>query len=145
MRLNAPLAAPAAILAKAVQAPAYCASRSSPACQAPRVAPRRHADALLRNMWRWLCSPGAALSSAPLQRHVAALMRKLLAHLVGDLRRLGAQARPAARSASGRGACSQRLTDRTSAAGARRGAPAVPGHRRSPPRQLLSCTGAAWP
>ena len=54
---------------------------------------RRHADALLRNMWRWLCSPGAAMACAPLQRHVAGLMRKLLAQLVGDLRRLGAQAR----------------------------------------------------
>jgi len=68
-----------------------------------RVAPRRHADALLRNMWRWLCSPGAALSSAPLQCHVAALMRKLLAHLVGDLRRLGAQARAGAAPGGGGG------------------------------------------
>ena len=48
---------------------------------------------MLRNLWRWLCSPSAALAAPPLQRHVARLMRKLLAQLVADLRRLGAQAR----------------------------------------------------
>ena len=53
----------------------------------------RLADAVLRNLWRWLCSPSAALAAPPLQRHVARLMRKLLAQLVADLRRLGAQAR----------------------------------------------------
>ncbi|KAK9830879.1 hypothetical protein WJX81_001263 [Elliptochloris bilobata] len=51
----------------------------------------RLADEVLRNMWRWLCSPAAALATPPLQRHVARLMRKLLAQLVADLRRLGAQ------------------------------------------------------
>lgn len=31
------------------------------------------------------------MAAPPLQRHVAGLMRKLLAQLVADLRRLGAQ------------------------------------------------------
>ena len=41
----------------------------------------RFADALLQNLWRWLCSPAAALACPGLQRSVAALMRKTLAQL----------------------------------------------------------------
>jgi hypothetical protein len=43
---------------------------------------RRFSDALLQNLWRWLCSPAAALACPGLQRSVAALMRKTLAQLV---------------------------------------------------------------
>ena len=42
----------------------------------------RFADQLLQNLWRWLCSPAAVLACPGLQRSVAALMRKTLAHLV---------------------------------------------------------------
>lgn len=52
---------------------------------------RRFSDALLTNLWRWLCSPAAKLACAGLQRTVTALMRKTLAQLVADLRRLGAR------------------------------------------------------
>ena len=50
----------------------------------------RYADELLKNLWRWLCSPSSALASPALHQAVAALMRKCLAQLVADLRRLGA-------------------------------------------------------
>lgn len=50
----------------------------------------RFSDALLNNLWRWLCSPAAALACAGLQGTVTTLMRKTLAQLVADLRRLGA-------------------------------------------------------
>lgn len=33
--------------------------------------PCRHADVLLRNFWRWLCSPAAGLSNPALKRTVA--------------------------------------------------------------------------
>ena len=49
-----------------------------------------YADTLLRNLWRWLCSPNAALSSAGLRQSVASLMQKVLAHLVAEMRKLGA-------------------------------------------------------
>lgn len=49
-----------------------------------------YADALLRNLWRWLCSPKAALSSPGLRQSVASLMHKVLAHLVAEMRKLGA-------------------------------------------------------
>ncbi|KAK9824549.1 hypothetical protein WJX72_011249 [[Myrmecia] bisecta] len=49
-----------------------------------------YADTLLRNLWRWLCSPAAGLSSPALQRTVVGLMRKVLAQLVADMRKLGA-------------------------------------------------------
>lgn len=49
-----------------------------------------YADALLRNLWRWLCSPSAVLTSPALRQSVASLMRKVLAHLVADMRKLGA-------------------------------------------------------
>ena len=51
---------------------------------------RRYADELLKNLWRWLCSPATALACPALHRAVASLMRKCLAQLVADLRRLGA-------------------------------------------------------
>ncbi|CAL8464190.1 g3725 [Coccomyxa elongata] len=51
----------------------------------------RFSDALLTNLWRWLCSPAAALGCAGLQRTVQGLMRKTLAQLVADLKRLGAR------------------------------------------------------
>jgi DNA polymerase epsilon subunit 1 len=51
----------------------------------------RFSDALLTNLWRWLCSPAAALACAGLQRTVTGLMRKTLAQLVADLKRLGAR------------------------------------------------------
>lgn len=49
-----------------------------------------YADALLRNLWRWLCSPNAVLTSPALRQSVAGLMRKVLAHLVAEMRKLGA-------------------------------------------------------
>ena len=49
-----------------------------------------YADALLRNLWRWLCSPHAVLTSPALRQSVASLMRKVLAHLVAEMRKLGA-------------------------------------------------------
>ena len=49
-----------------------------------------YADALLRNLWRWLCSPSAALTSPALRQSVGGLMRKALAHLVAEMRKLGA-------------------------------------------------------
>ena len=49
-----------------------------------------YADALLRNLWRWLCSPKAALTSPALRQSVSSLMRKVLAHLVAEMRKLGA-------------------------------------------------------
>ncbi len=51
----------------------------------------RFSDALLTNLWRWLCSPAAALACSGLQRTVTGLMRKTLAQLVADLKRLGAR------------------------------------------------------
>ncbi len=48
------------------------------------------ADQLLTNLWRWLCSPASALASPALHQAVAGLMRKCLAQLVADMRRLGA-------------------------------------------------------
>lgn len=50
----------------------------------------RYADELLKNLWRWLCSPSSALASPILQKTVASLMRKCLAQLVADLKTLGA-------------------------------------------------------
>ncbi|DBA81285.1 TPA: hypothetical protein ACH3X2_006902 [Trebouxia sp. C0005] len=49
-----------------------------------------YADALLRNLWRWLCSPSAVLASPAIRQSVASLMRKVLAHLVAEMRKLGA-------------------------------------------------------
>lgn len=52
---------------------------------------RRFSDALLTNLWRWVCSPAAALGCAGLRRTMQGLMRKTLAQLVTDLKRLGAR------------------------------------------------------
>ena len=51
----------------------------------------RCADELLKNLWRWLCSPASALGSPALQQAVAGLMHKCLAQLVADMGRLGAR------------------------------------------------------
>ena len=48
--------------------------------------PYRYSDALLTNLWRWLCSPAAKLASSGLHRTVTGLLRKTLAQLVADLR-----------------------------------------------------------
>ena len=46
----------------------------------------RYSDALLSNLWRWLCSPAAKLASSGLHRTVTGLLRKTLAQLVADLK-----------------------------------------------------------
>ena len=53
----------------------------------------RYADALLQNLWRWLCArpPQAALAHPGLKAAVQQLQRKTLAQLVAEMRRLGAQ------------------------------------------------------
>ena len=56
------------------------------------VCVRRHADALLQNVWRWLCAspPDSTLAHPGLKAAVTELKRKTLAQLVADMRRLGA-------------------------------------------------------
>ncbi|KAK9798895.1 hypothetical protein WJX73_003389 [Symbiochloris irregularis] len=51
-----------------------------------------YADALLQNVWRWLCAkpPQASLSDPGLKAAVQQLQRKTLAQLVAEMRRLGA-------------------------------------------------------
>lgn len=49
------------------------------------------ADVLLRNAYRWLVSPLSRLYDPDMTRTVKALMQKLLAQLVAELSRLGAQ------------------------------------------------------
>jgi len=49
------------------------------------------ADTLLRNMYRWVCSPASRLYNPAIQRAVQGLMRKLLLQLVAELNRLGAR------------------------------------------------------
>ena len=45
------------------------------------------ADALLRHLYRWLCSPASRLHSRELQHAVQALQQKLLLQLVGPAAR----------------------------------------------------------
>ena len=52
---------------------------------------RRHADALLQNVWRWLSAGDSALHDPGLKAAVGQLQRKVLAQLVADMRRLGAR------------------------------------------------------
>ena len=55
-------------------------------------ATRRHnicADTLLRNMYRWICSPTSCMYNPSLKAVVQNLMRKLLLQLVAELKRLG--------------------------------------------------------
>ena len=51
-----------------------------------RIPSCRYSDALLSNLWRWLCSPASRLASSGLHRTVTGLLRKTLAQLVADLR-----------------------------------------------------------
>lgn len=53
--------------------------------------PPRFADALLRNLWRWLGCPDSALHSPALRQAVQGLMRKMLAQLVASFKKLGAR------------------------------------------------------
>ncbi|PRW20477.1 DNA polymerase epsilon catalytic subunit A [Chlorella sorokiniana] len=48
------------------------------------------ADALLRNLYRWVCSPAARLYDPALKQLVQGLMQKLLLQLIAELQRLGA-------------------------------------------------------
>ena len=47
------------------------------------------ADMLLRHFYRWLCSPSSKLYDGALHRFVHALMKKILAQLLGRFRKLG--------------------------------------------------------
>lgn len=65
----------------------------------PPLSANRCADALLLNLYRWICSPSSQLYDPALKQTVQTLMRKLLLHLVGELRRLGATVVQAGRDA----------------------------------------------
>lgn len=42
------------------------------------------------NLWRWLCNASSAFASPLLQQSISGLMLKVLAQLVGAIKRLGA-------------------------------------------------------
>lgn len=48
------------------------------------------ADALLRNLYRWVCTPGSRLYDPHLKQMVQGLVQKLLLQLIAELQKLGA-------------------------------------------------------
>ncbi len=55
----------------------------------PPLLPRSVADLLLQHLYRWLSSPTSQLYHPTLHRAVSALMAKLFAQMVAELKRLG--------------------------------------------------------